>query len=126
MVGRLLGGCRVPVLTSTNVFQGVFTETGCGDEVDHAVVVVGYGSLLLHNGDENEEHWQWVSGKSKFKRNTKTTEPYWLIRNSWGATWGEGGYMKLARISIHQNGTCGILSYPTRPFLLDERDNDLE
>jgi hypothetical protein len=53
---------------------GVYTSASCnvqGDgDVNHAVVVVGAG----------------VDGE--------TGTPFWLIRNSWGADWGEGGYMR--------------------------------
>lgn len=33
---------------------------------------------------------------------------YWILRNSWGATWGERGYMRLAKGSY---GTCGLYNY---------------
>nr|GEY32300.1 thiol protease aleurain-like [Tanacetum cinerariifolium] len=50
---------------------GVYTSDSCGSDpmdVNHAVVAVGYG-------EENS--------------------PYWLIKNSWGADWGLGGYFKM-------------------------------
>jgi cathepsin L len=56
---------------------------GCNQvnpEIDHAVVLVGYGS-------ENGQN-------------------YWLVRNSWSASWGEAGYIKLHRGDDEQN-TCG-------------------
>jgi C1A family cysteine protease len=75
-----------------SVFQmyrdGIFDSTECGTSLDHATLVVGYGS---ENGKE-----------------------FWIMKNSWGATWGENGYMRLA---IEQGkGVCGIQMntlYPT-------------
>jgi len=67
---------------------GVFN--GCNQDatINHAVLLVGYG--------EDPKH-----GK------------YWLIRNSWGADWGEGGYMRLQRHEGDEannglNGYCGV------------------
>ena len=75
------------------VFQmyatGIFDSAKCGTELDHATLVVGYGK-------------QPVTG----------TE-YWIMKNSWGDTWGIGGYMKLA---IQEgDGVCGIQKEPLYP-----------
>jgi C1A family cysteine protease len=59
---------------------GVYNNPTCPTQINHAVLLVGYG--------------------------TERNQPYWLIKNSWGATWGENGYMKLARGS----NRCGIVS----------------
>merc|ERR1711920_611689 len=70
--------------------SGVFDFEDCGTEIDHAVLAVGYG--------------------------TEDGEDYFLIKNSWGETWGDSGYIKLARNSAQPEGTCGVLmlsSYPT-------------
>lgn len=71
--------------------HGVFDEY-CGHQLNHGVTVVGYG----------EDHG----------------EKYWLVKNSWGTSWGEAGYIRLARNSPSSNiGICGILmqaSYPVK------------
>merc|ERR1712071_85739 len=53
----------------------------CAGQVNHAVVVVGYGSLR--------------------------GQDYWVVRNSWGASWGQGGYVLFAR----GYNMCNIESY---------------
>ena len=74
------------------VFQqytsGIFDSTSCGTNLDHATLVVGYGS---ENGTE-----------------------YWIMKNSWGTSWGEEGYMRLAMQSTGE-GICGIQHEPLYP-----------
>lgn len=71
-----------------NYSGGIITSPYCGTNLDHAVVVVGYGS---------------ESGRE-----------YFLVRNSWGANWGEAGYFKVGVSEGY--GTCGINMYPTTAF----------
>lgn len=61
---------------------GVFDSPMCGKSLDHAVVIVGFG-IESHTGDE-----------------------YWIVRNDWGTTWGEEGYMRLKMQD--GAGICGI------------------
>ena len=71
--------------------QGVFTGR-CGTDVDHGVTAVGYG--------------------------TEDGKDYWLVRNSWGADWGENGYIRMERnVKGLRSGKCGIAieaSYPVK------------
>lgn len=70
---------------------GVFDDRYCGTGLNHGVAAVGYGT------DE-------ASGKK-----------YWIVRNSWGAHWGEEGYIRMRRDVTLSAGECGILlasSYP--------------
>lgn len=76
--------------------EGVWSD--CGTSLDHAVLLVGYGS---------------EDGKD-----------YWLIQNSWGTGWGQGGYGKILRTSSRGPGTCGILQHAAYPTLKIESTMD--
>lgn len=75
--------------------SGVLTDDSCGKSaaVDHGVLAVGYGTDL------------------------ETQEPYFLIKNSWGDTWGMDGYIKLGRRSKNQYGMCAVLKMASFPVL---------
>jgi cathepsin L len=70
--------------------SGVMSGT-CGARLDHGVLVVGYG--------------------------TAQGSKFWKVKNSWGATWGESGYIRMCRDCGKDNGAgeCGILSEPSYP-----------
>jgi C1A family cysteine protease len=75
-------------------FGGVVTDS-CGLNLDHGVLVVGYGTDY-------------------------TTQPqdYWKVKNSWGADWGEQGYIRLGRgTKFDPAGECGILMDPSYPVV---------
>ncbi|XP_010928804.1 cysteine protease XCP1 [Elaeis guineensis] len=69
---------------------GVF-DGHCGDELDHGVAAVGYG--------------------------TSRGQDYIIVKNSWGPRWGEKGYIRMKRNTGKPEGLCGInkmASYPTK------------
>merc|ERR1740117_1364424 len=79
------------------VFQfykgGVLTDDSCGKagQLDHGVLAVGYGSDL------------------------DTNEPYFLVKNSWGDSWGENGFIRMSRKSKNDYGMCAILKMASYP-----------
>ena len=76
----------VSVNASNSYFQlytsGILNTDACTGQLDHAVTAVGWGS---EGGQE-----------------------YLIVRNSWGADWGEGGYIRMA-LNGHGRGVCGVL-----------------
>jgi len=68
--------------------SGVITAN-CGKRLDHGVLAVGYGT-------------------------DATLGDYWIVKNSWGSSWGESGYVRIAKSSAN---VCGVLSAPSYPTL---------
>ncbi len=87
----------VAVEADQMVFQfyqsGILSSTSCGTNTDHGVLVVGYGA-------------------------DTTGKKYWIVKNSWGASWGDHGYLKIARDVGQPKGICGILTAPSYPTMI--------
>jgi cathepsin F len=67
--------------------EGVFDFPWCGSTLDHGVLIVGY-----------------AYGPDLFDQNIN----YWIIKNSWGADWGESGYIRVYK----GDDQCGLNLFP--------------
>lgn len=90
------GPVSIAIEADTRIFQsyssGVITGSSCGTNLDHGVLIVGYG---VENGIK-----------------------YWLVKNSWSSSWGDQGYVKIERSdSASDPGVCGIAMQPSFPIV---------
>jgi cathepsin L len=88
------GPVSVAIEADQNCFQfysgGVLNDPTCGNNLDHGVLVVGFGHDATSGLD------------------------YWKVKNSWGASWGLAGYINIWKgDSAQQGGECGIASEPS-------------
>lgn len=74
------------------LYSGGIFNGYCGTSLNHGVAAVGYGN---ENGTK-----------------------YWIVKNSWGAEWGENGYIRLPRdIEFNTAGACGITKMASIPVI---------
>jgi C1A family cysteine protease len=90
-----IGPVSIAVEADATVFQfyssGVMDSTTCGTNLDHAILITGWGE---------------TDGKQ-----------YWKVKNSWGVSWGSDGYILLGRNSKDKSGVCGLAMEPGYPVI---------
>jgi C1A family cysteine protease len=92
------GPVSIAIEADQRIFQsyssGVITSSTCGTDLDHGVLIVGYGT------------------------ESTTGIDYWLVKNSWSTSWGDEGYVKIERSdSTNDAGICGIAAQPSFPIV---------
>lgn len=86
-----LGPVSVAVEADKSAWQfysgGIMSSEECGTKLDHGVLAVGFDS----------------------------SAGFFKVKNSWGTSWGESGYIRLADTSRNSAGICGVLSSASYP-----------
>lgn len=72
--------------------SGVLNSSKCGTNLDHGVLAVGFGY------------------------DDAASTSYYLVKNSWGTSWGDEGYIKIAD-NGDGSGICGIQLEPVRAVI---------
>jgi len=92
------GPVSVAIEADQPIFQmysgGIISGSSCGNQLDHGVLAVGYGT-------------------------DSTGADYWIVKNSWSASWGESGYVRLSISNAPtdaEGGECGILMAASFPI----------
>lgn len=91
-LGPVSVGIDASQMTFQFYSQGVYYDEDCKNEaksVNHAVLVVGFGR-------------------------EPDGQKYWLVKNSYGPEWGNGGYIKMAK---DRNNHCAIATSATYPLV---------
>ena len=85
---------RLAIQANKRSFQfyksGIYSDLDCGTQLDHGVLLVGYGYDLFNDMD------------------------YWIVKNSWGDGWGDKGYIYMSR---NRDNNCGIATRPSYPIV---------
>ncbi|CAM0878249.1 unnamed protein product [Alopecurus aequalis] len=71
-------------------YKGGVMTGSCGTDLDHGIAAIGYGT-------------------------TSDGTKYWLLKNSWGTTWGENGFLRMEKDISDKKGMCGLAMEPSYP-----------
>jgi KDEL-tailed cysteine endopeptidase len=107
--GLQTGPVSILIVASTPCFHqysgGVMMNANCPitnpPQLDHAIVIVGYTTMSTTTSGGAQQQ-----------------VPVWIVRNSWGTSWGDSGYGYMER-GVPYPGTLGCLSSATYPSIVE-------
>lgn len=82
--------------------DGVFVDETClngENDLNHGVLIVGYGT----SKDDDKQM------------------DFWIVKNSWGTSWGEDGYIRMAR---NKDNMCGVATAASYPLVKEEKNDE--
>ncbi|XP_020097748.1 ervatamin-B-like [Ananas comosus] len=74
-------------------YSGGIFDGPCGSSINHAMCIVGYG------------------------QNDDAGTKYWIVKNSWGTSWGDEGYIYFQKDVAAPEGMCGLATSPSYPTM---------
>ncbi|XP_041980073.1 procathepsin L-like [Aricia agestis] len=127
--GGHVSQCRYKAdAVGARVASVVGIKQGSEEELQHAVATVGPISVAIDAGqisfhqygggvyyDENCSERKLTHAVTLVGFGTQAGQDYWLVKNSWDETWGERGYVKMAR---NRNNQCGIATLAVYPIVV--------
>ncbi|KAM0822384.1 hypothetical protein ACQ4PT_071522 [Festuca glaucescens] len=72
------------------LYSGCVITGSCGTDLDRGIAAIGYGT-------------------------TSDGTKYWLLKNSWGTTWGENEFLRMEKDITDKKGMCGLAMEPSYP-----------
>ena len=91
--------------------HGIYREEECSEvDLNHAVLAVGENLLFSRS---SYCHFT-LPMSLGYGVDHETGQAYWLVKNSWSTSWGDGGYLKMAR---NQGNMCGVATMASFPLV---------
>ncbi|KAI2644209.1 Cathepsin S [Labeo rohita] len=106
------GPCRYnPSKRAANCTSYYYVRKGDEEALKQAVANIGPISVAI---DASRTQFHFYHSVLVVGYGARAGQDFWLVKNSWGTTFGNKGYIRIAR---NQNNMCGIASYATYPVM---------